>query len=199
MEDSFYKLDVANANTLIVSFAGRARSYGGIPRFEFLNFLNAHFKNVSKYFFMDKNVHAYHSGIVGISKNIDETVLYLKEIIALYENVIFLGVSSGGYAAILFGSLLKVKTVVAFIPQTIRHQPNNIEEKYRDISSYINNTTNYFLYGDKSVSNINDAHHISHCERISHHLNVFLTKKDKLDLKKMRDNGELYDILSHII
>ena len=106
--------------------------------------------------------------------------------------------SSGGYAAILFGSLLKVKSVLAFIPQTIRRN-QNIDEKYRDISSYINNTTNYFLYGDKSIVNINDAHHIYHCERIAHHSNVYLTKKEKLNLKKMRDNGELYDIVSKIV
>lgn len=198
MDESFYKIEVANTNTLIVSFAGHDRVYGGIPRFEFVHFLEKYFQHASKHFYIDKNVNSYHNGIVGISKNIDETLQYLQEQIASYPNVIFLGVSSGGYAAILFGSLLKVKSVLAFIPQTIRRN-QNIDEKYRDISSYINNTTNYFLYGDKSIVNINDAHHIYHCERIAHHSNVYLTKKEKLNLKKMRDNGELYDIVSKIV
>jgi hypothetical protein len=94
----------------------------------------------------------------------------------------------------LFGSLLNVKSVVAFIPPTIRHD-ENIDEKYRDISKYINTTTNYYLYGDLSVSNKTDPHHISQCERISHHPNVFIIKKYQINLKKMRDSGELYQIL----
>jgi radical SAM superfamily enzyme YgiQ (UPF0313 family) len=101
---------------------------------------------------VDKNVRLNllkDSLIVGISKNIDETIQYLQEQIASYSNVIFLGVSSGGYAAILFGSLLKVNSVLAFIPQTIRRN-QNIDEKYRDISIYINNTTNYFEHLGKA-------------------------------------------------
>ena len=70
---------------------------------------------------MDKNRNSYHNGIVGISNNIDETLPHLQAQIAPYSNVIFLGVSSGGYAAILFGSLLNVKSVLAFIPQTFGH------------------------------------------------------------------------------
>jgi len=198
MDESFYKIDVTNANTVIVSFAGHDRIYGGIPRFEFVHFLEKHFQHIGKHFYMDKNRNSYHNGIVGISKNIDETLPHLQAEIAPYSNVIFLGVSSGGYAAILFGSLLNVKSVLAFIPQTIRRN-QNIDEKYRDISSYINNTTKYFIYGNNSISNINDAHHIYHCERIARHSNVYLTKKEKLNLKNMRDNGELYDILSKIM
>ena len=198
MNNSCYKVDVPNSDTLIVSFAGNAKLFGGINKFEFLNFLSKHFKNASKHFYIDEHSDLYHKGISGISNNIDETVSYLQNEIKNYKNVIFIGNSAGGYASILFGSLLEINYVLSFIPQTFRRN-NNIDEKYRDISIFINNKTKYYIYGNTSISNENDCHHISHCERISHHSNVFLFRKNKINLKEMRDNGELFKILNKII
>lgn len=196
---SFYKIDNLDSDTLIVSFAGRARMFGGIPRFEFVNFLNKRFNDISRHFYIDNHCNSYHNGLHEITNNIDETVDYLKNEIKNYKNVIFIGVSSGGYASILFGSLLNVKYVLAFIPQTIRRKNNNIDEKYRDASKFINDTTQYYLYGDMSVTDINDHHHISHCERIAHHKNVFLIKKKYVNVKEMRNTGELYTILHKLV
>jgi predicted esterase YcpF (UPF0227 family) len=197
---SSYKVNIVNSDTLIISFAGYAKIFGGIPRFEFVTFMETHFKNISRHFYIDNHVNSYHQGIHKITNNIDETINYLKNEITNYKNVIFLGVSSGGYAAILFGSLLNIKYVVAFIPQTIRrNKNNNIEEKYRDISTFINSNTKYYIYGDLSVTDINHCHHISQCERISHHPNVTLIKKQNIDLRTMRDSGELYMILNPLV
>lgn len=190
-----YKINVPNADTLIVSFAGNAKLFGGIPRFEFVNFLKQF--NVSKHFYIDEHNDLYHKGLIGTT-SIDETVTYLKNEIKQYKRVLFLGNSGGGYAAILFGSLLEVTMVLAFVPQTIRRN-DIVDEKYRDISHFINNKTKYYIYGDTSIINPLDCHHISHCERIAHHPNVFLIKKNGLYLKEMRDSGELFDILKTII
>ena len=198
MYQKFYKCGNINSDTLIVSFAGNAQLFGGIQSFEFVNFLNKHFQNAYKHFYIDEHSDLYHKGIGGLTNNIDETVNYFKNEIKNYKNVIFLGNSAGGYASILFGSLLNINYVLAFIPQTIRYK-NNIDEKYRDISIFINNTTKYYIYGDKSFSNLNDCHHIHHCERISNHPNVYLFKKEEVNLKKMRDNGELFDILDNLV
>jgi hypothetical protein len=192
-------MDEFDSDTLIVSFAGNAKKFGGIDRFEFVQFLEKHFPQLNRQFYIDEKTHVYHKGILGISNNIDETVYYLKNEIEKYKNVIFLGNSAGGYAAILFGSLLNITSVIAFVPQTILRNPSNVDEKYRDISKYINNSTKYYLYGDLSVSNINDPHHISHCERISHFPNIIITKKNRINLKEMRNIGELYQILNTII
>ena len=200
MNDSFYKIKVNDSNTLIVSFAGKAKLFGGIQVFEFQNFFEKYFNNVSRNFYIDRYTDSYHKGISGVSTNIDETVIHLKNEIKDYQNVVFLGVSAGGYAAILFGSLLNITTVIAFIPQTIRvGHSENIDEKYRDISIYINDKTKYYIYGDSSISDVNDCHHISHCERISHHSNVFITRKNGVNLKKMRDDGELYKIIESVV
>ena len=98
---------------------------GGIPPFEFLNYLSSIYKNTHDLLFhIDKNQCHYHRGLDGITKNIDETILYLNNMIQHYEKVIFIGVSAGGYAAILFGSLCKnVHHVIGFIPQTILQNP----------------------------------------------------------------------------
>ena len=198
MNDFFYKIKVNDSNTLIVSFAGNAKLFGGIQVFEFQNFFEKYFNNVSRNFYIDKYIDSYHKGVSGVSTNIDETVIHLKNEIKDYQNVVFLGVSAGGYAAILFGSLLNINTVIAFIPQTILHN-ENLDEKYRDISIYINDKTKYYIYGDSSISDVNDCHHISHCERISHYSNVFITRKNGVNLKKMRDDGELYKIIESVV
>jgi hypothetical protein len=196
--ECFLKINGETSDTLFVSFAGHDLVYGGIPRFEFVQFFNKHFATINRHFYIDKFKASYHNGIHGISTNIDETAEYLKSEIQNYKNVVFLGVSSGGYAAILFGSLLNVKSVVAFIPQTIRRY-KHVDEKYRDIKPYINSTTQYYLYGDSTITNIYDAHHISHCTRIYNDSNVFITNKPRISLKKMRDSGELYAIMKNAI
>ena len=193
-----YKVNIVDSETLIISFAGHDRIFGGIPRFEFVNFMETRFKNISRHFYTDKYLNSYHQGIHEITNNIDETIDYLRNEIKNYKNVICLGVSSGGYAAILFGSLLNINYVLAFIPQTLRRN-KNIDEKYRDISKFINETTKYYLYGDLSVNDAMDCHHISQCERISHHSNVILIKKKYINLKEMRNTGELYAILNSLV
>lgn len=199
MNNYFYKINVIDSDTLIISFAGHNKIFGRLQSFEFVNFLNKNFKNIDKHFYIDKFVVSYHQGISGITNNIDETVEYLKNEIQKYKKIIFIGVSSGGYAAILFGSLLNITNVVAFMPQTILRNKQNVDEKYRDISKYINNTTKYYIYGDVSIQDVYDCHHISHCERISHHSNVFLERREKVDIKKMRDSGELFFILNSLV
>ena len=183
-----YKVDIVDSETLVISFAGHDRMFGLIPRFEFVNFMETRFKNISRHFYTDKYLNSYNQGIHEITNNIDETIDYLRNEIKNYKNVICLGVSSGGYAAILFGSLLNINYVLAFIPQTLRRN-KNIDEKYRDISKFINETTKYYLYGDLSVSDVMNCHHISQCERISNHSNVFIIKKKYIKLKEMRDTG----------
>jgi hypothetical protein len=192
---SSYLHELHQSDTLIISFASYNRLFGGIRRFEFLNFLNTHFADVDKKFYIDDFSDLYHKGIAGISKNIDETVEYFKKEIEGYKHVVMIGVSCGGYAAILFGSLLNVSSVVAFVPQTVRIK-KDVDEKYRDIQPYINDSTVYTIYGDTSIQNVNDVHHIRHCERIADFPNVRIIKKEGMDIRKMRDNGELYDILT---
>jgi hypothetical protein len=199
--ESFMKIVDPSSDTLIISFAGYDLQYGGIPKFDFTNILRTNFPDTNLFFYTDIYSNLYHNGIYGLSTNIEETVLYLQTEIKSYKNVITLGVSSGGYAAILFGSLLNVQKVIAFIPQTIRLQKDNVDEKYRDITTFINDTTKYYIYGDETAP-LNEQinwHHISHCERIANKSNVSLIKEKRVNLREMKNNGKLITILNTII
>jgi hypothetical protein len=54
----------------------------------------------------------------GIGKNIDDTLFFLKKEFLKYDKVLCMGNSSGGYASLLFGSLLNVNQVIAVDAQT---------------------------------------------------------------------------------
>lgn len=190
---------IINGNkTLIVCFGGMALQFGGILPFEFLNYLSSLYVGICDlYFFIDKNQCWYHKGTQCITNNIDETILYINDIIknGKYEKVLFMGVSAGGYGAILFGSLCN--NVISFIPQTIIHNP--INSKYSNMKNVINENTIYLLYGDKSIQDINDNHNILHCKNIENYPNVKIIEGEKCDLKKLRDNGYIKNLIDNII
>lgn len=191
-----------NNSSIIISFGGAANKMGGILPFEFLNFLNSNFQNCDKYFYIDTKKYRYHKGIDGVSTNIDETVEYLRNIISRYKNRYFIGVSAGGYAAILFGSLLNIEHVIAFIPPTLcnmKYDKRTFDKKYEDLYPLINNTTQYHLFGDSNIINHFDSHHISHITRLEKFSNVHIQDYKNLVLTELRDSGELLKIFNKII
>lgn len=184
-----------SSDLIIITFGGYANKFGGIPPFEFLNFLKKHFDNTDKQFYIDIYSCCYAKGIGGITNNIEETVQHLSEQIKGYKKVVFIGTSAGGYAAILFGSLLNVDVVIGFIPTTIIRKAN-VECKYKNLSSIVNQTTKYYLYADTKIKDTMSSHHISHCENVAIHPNVVVNKLFDLKLKEMRNSGELLKIFN---
>jgi len=109
-----------------------------------------------------------------------------------------MGVSAGGYASILFGSLCKkVDEVIGFIPQVELNNP--VDENYRNLKSIINQHTQYTLYGDINVLDKNNDHHISHCEILEDLKNVTVIRNCGVDMKVLRDNGTIKNIIDKII
>ena len=185
-------------NKLYVSFGG-IDLYNGKLEFQFHKTLRKLLPKYDKYFVIDKEQCWYHSGMSGITTNIPETVEYLKEKVSKYDEVYFIGNSAGGYAAILFGSLLDVTKVLAFQPQTDLLLVNDVESErldknFTDIKPYINSVTEYVLYGNYNARS-GGMHHISHCRRISDASNVSLIRMPDINLKKMRDDGTLKQII----
>ena len=195
---NYLKMNHPDSDTILISFAGHDKGFGGIPQLQFVRFFETKFHHISRHFYLDPHSNLYHQGMSQLSNSIDETVAYLKNEIKPYKKVICMGVSAGGYAAILFGSLLSATTVLAFIPQTIRRS-NKINETYRDLQPHLNDTTHYILYADTSIIHVQDVHHVSHCERIADRPNVDVIKIPHFNLKTIRDNGELFNILQNII
>ena len=188
------------SKTLIICFGGMALKMGGILPFEFLNFLSSTYHDLyDLIFYIDKSRSWYHEGIKGISTNIDETKKYLDNKIneGNYEKIIFMGVSAGGYAAILFGSLCNVQHVISFIPRT--NLINPINKNYKNLKTVINEKTKYLLFGDLSVKDSNNNHHISQCENLGKFTNIEIVKKQHINMKILRDSGELKCILDNVL
>ena len=107
---------------LIITFGGISGQFHQ-PLFEFKKFLQ---KSVDCHFIYLKDTKQawYQRGVVGIGDTIPEVVQSLKNIIKNinYSKIITLGSSMGGYAALLFGKLLEVDKILAFVPQTFISQ-----------------------------------------------------------------------------
>jgi hypothetical protein len=200
MNNNEYKIINGNTN-LIICFGGMALQFGGFLPFEFLNYLSSvYYDNCDLVFFIDSNQCWYHKGIKNITKNIDETIIYINNIIKdkNYKNIIFMGTSAGGYAAILFGSLCNnVGHVISFVPQTIIKRPINLN--YSNLKKVINKQTKYILYGNKNIKDMNDLHCISQCENIECFTNVRIIKNDGCNLKRLRDDGIIKKMIDDII
>ena len=107
--------------------------------------------------------------LAGINTNInypEKLAAFLKQETQGYTDVITLGSSAGGYAAILYGSLINAQTVFAFNPQfeigSLLEQSSetinplifrlrNERDKYYDIVPFINEKTEiYYFYSKHS-------------------------------------------------
>lgn len=156
---------------LIVSFAGNGTPYfqrkTSIMRLKYKhnNFDVLYLRNQHKWYF---------GGLNGIGKNINHTISFLKKEFAKYDKVCCVGSSAGGYASLLFGSLLKVNKVIAIFPQTdLQYCVDNLPDghlgkqnlikrakecpatwsKYNKISNVLNNNVSYNVYykGDEKT------------------------------------------------
>lgn len=97
---------------LIISFSG----LGG--EFNFENTLSG--LDVNVLYIRDLKHHWYLNGIKGITKDVEGTKQWLQAFIAERKprQVITVGASAGGFAALLYGALLNANNIVAFSPQS---------------------------------------------------------------------------------
>lgn len=102
---------------LVIVFSSR-----NTTNFEMQNALSG--LKVNKLHVKDKTGQSwFHEGVEGLSFDVRSTSDALSSFIKAgrYTRVTCIGASMGGYAAILFGALLKVSRVVAFSPQAVFH------------------------------------------------------------------------------
>lgn len=115
-------LEGARKDVLFLSFGG-VRMGAGIPTAEFHASLIG--RDVPGYFIKDFRQSWYQEGLLGLSSDIAGTEAVLRALIQRHapKHVVTLGVSAGGYAAMLFGALLGADRVAAFSPQiNVNHQ-----------------------------------------------------------------------------
>jgi hypothetical protein len=114
-----------DSRRLVVTFGGLAGGMAGVgppggrfrqgPMFEFARTLAT--VPVKTVFVRDHASAWYHRGVVGVGADVDAVAEHLREITADADEVVMIGNSAGGYAALLFGALTGAE-VHAFSPQT---------------------------------------------------------------------------------
>lgn len=133
----------------------------------------------------------YLGGLNGIGKNINHTLAFLKKEFSKYGKVLCIGNSAGGYASLLFGSLLNVNCVIAIDAQTdleyVKNKMNHPQlnkrakecpatwGKYNKIVNVLNENVTYnvcyvgddFFYQEHNALR-NGGHIDSHNDKVLH-------------------------------
>lgn len=204
MVDSHLFCDNSDNDTLIMTFASFELNVAGIPRYEFFNFLNKNYSQYDHSFFIDKKYCWYNKGLEGISETVEETVSYIEEHTKDYNKVVYLGISAGAYAAILYGSLCSGNnSVVAITPQTDlaeierrkKDMPpfvvtnwDDLDPNYMDLKPLMRDDNHYIIV---SQPRYDVLHHHYHIERVIDLPFVTYHQPPDLDMRVMRDSGHL--------
>ncbi|QJD30336.1 alpha/beta fold hydrolase [Methylococcus geothermalis] len=206
---------IPGSRKLYLTFGGMQGALG-IPPFEF--YQSSRILNESRVFFRDLSQTWYHAGLPGISSNIPETARYIETIIdkSSADEIIYLGNSMGGYAAILFAALIGHGRVVSFSPQTFISPSQRRAAGDRRWRSKVLRTYGAALFKPKFfdlravmekagannpieifVSSL-DALDLVHARNLERFRNVRITVRDLGGhnlVKHLRDSGELQLIL----
>lgn len=123
----FYIQDFNQSSHLIIAFSGYAQDFewfGNIRKYE------TEYK-FSKFWLRDLAKAYWHGKLPGIECGVIPLSCFIKEKIkeSNAKKVMMIGLSMGGYAAILFGCLCNVDLVLSFSGQT--HLPENRRKKYK--------------------------------------------------------------------
>jgi pimeloyl-ACP methyl ester carboxylesterase len=106
------------SRTLLVAFGGMVGRMG-MPPFEFFSLAGS--IPVKRLFVRDLHQAWYHRGMPGYGGTLTSVAEALRDLIARneVERLVVAGNSAGGYAALVFGTLLQADVVLCFAPQTV--------------------------------------------------------------------------------
>jgi acetyl esterase/lipase len=209
----------ADADTLFVFFGGIAGGMG-MPPFEFMRIMES--IRAKKLFLRDLAQAWYQSGLPSIGPRLVDVTGYLRQTIesADCRNVVFMGNSMGGFAAILFGASLKVTAVHAFSPQTSitrRYRLQQWDRRWRsqihrayscapkaelclDVSPIVEHakgrTPIHIYFGE--TNRLDRAHATRMAKLPGVRLHAYAEGGHQL-VRHLRDSGELASILHHAL
>jgi hypothetical protein len=108
-----------DSRALLIAFGGMRGGFGGVPLFEFSTLTET--MPAKRLFVRDLRQAWYHQGVPRHGRTLLEFAESLRELVASYDidRLVATGNSAGGYAALVFGSLLQADVVLAFAPQTV--------------------------------------------------------------------------------
>jgi hypothetical protein len=188
---------------LVIAFSGLGEE------FNFVKTLKDY--PVNAIFIRDLKNHWYVDGLSGVGDTVNEVCLYLIRQIALSNpsKVVMIGSSAGGFAALLYGSLLKVDSILAFSPQTFMSKSkcllyldyrwlDRVIEIYAGVSAnrrYLDLRPIVKEHSKEIVIVYDKSHRLDrlHAKRIKAPHISFLPKTEGGHnlVRRLRDNGEL--------
>lgn len=118
----------------------------------------------------DERKQWYLGDLPNIGLNVSDTLKFLKKQTHAYNEIICIGASMGGYASLLYGSMLNANLVIAKNPQTdldyvlnntnflnnlklIKFNSKKIWNKYSNLKKILNKKTEYICCWLKEVEN----------------------------------------------
>lgn len=142
-----------NSKNLIVSFA--SNNHTGFERKSSLMKLKYERNDFDVLYLRSWKRNMYIGKLNGIGKNINCTIAFLRRHFAKYDKVVCTGASSGGYASLLFGSLLKVNKAITINAQTDLQYCIGLKSKPVQKQIFINLSKEYPVIWDKYNKIIN--------------------------------------------
>jgi pimeloyl-ACP methyl ester carboxylesterase len=210
----------ADSRTLLIAFGGMLGRIG-TPPFEFFSLAGE--IPVKQLFVRDLHQAWYHRGLPGYGPDLESVADALRELLDAHEvdRLVIAGNSAGGYAALLFGTLLQADVVICFAPQTVldpdvlasigdhrwdRHlealvQDDALDRRWADLGPALsrigNGRTRYEVYFDQSLTLDRQ-----HAERLlvleNLHLYRFGRGRHHL-VRALHDSGALAHILQRAL
>ena len=186
MANSFFEFVDNPSDILVVAF-----SHVGYPigKFAFSNAISN--LECKKLYLNCVGNSWYQTGVPGLGDSIDEVADHLKVIIRNLNpsRVVFLGMSMGGYAALVFGILCGASLILAFTAELVlgmnhlrSFKENSIkqyDQKYVDISDLINSNTKstiFLIYGELDLVDLSGLFNIRHAILERKKVQFFLCK-----------------------
>lgn len=207
-----------NSKNLVIAFSGFPGEQGATNncKFDFASSLQRMNIQSDLMFMKDPHQLFFLKELSCFGDTFEDTVRFLRNKCQNYEKVIMIGPSMGGYAAILFGSILKVTSVFAFGPVTdIEGTINEYENrndretfkclfnpklkiqkkynKYKNLRNVISEDVKYIVFSQNS--NEDFAHGIHQYENIKDFKNVEQYKKNAVMSIK---SGELESMITKV-
>lgn len=184
-----------SADTLILSFGHIA--HGGFASKQSLINKKCENDNFDILYMRDVEKKWYLCELPEIGDSFSDTLTFLESVTSKYKNTIYIGSSMGGYASILFASLLKGNTSIAQMPQTdldyiinnnscidifepIKNKHSDAWNSYKNLNPIINDSTKYIMGGFDPNANV--LHDLHHYKNIKSHANV--KRPNKFDFVK---------------
>jgi pimeloyl-ACP methyl ester carboxylesterase len=207
----------ADSDVLLIIFSGLKQNPRAIPGFSFVNVTAG--LRAKKLFLRDLDKAWFLRGFRGETTNVEQSVEFLRTEMARAgaRRVVMLGYSLGGFAALLYGALLKADAVHAFSPQTFLSFGKRLRVRDHRWRRYVwklyfgntrpfhdlrpilprgERTTFHIYYAQNSRLDAVHAAHVRESPRVTCH--AYAEGSHRL-VTQLRDTGELLAIMERAV